>query len=302
MAPLALYARWFPPERFSTFAGIQLGLGSLGALLRDRAARLRHRELRLARRRFSASASAPVLIGVLIWLIVTRRSARRDIDAAHGDAARKRRRHLAGDPHAVDRPRLRGAARELFELRAGRRVSGAGRISPTSTATTSRRAATSCSSRRWRRSSARSSGGRCDRLFGSYKLPVLIGAGTDCRRAGLLALRRHAAAVTLLLSGSRCSAFRPASTSVVMAHGRSLVPPHLLGRGHHAAQHRHHGRRVPGRSSSAAPSSTCFRSRDGAYPLEAYRLVFGLQAVLVLIGFVWFISAAAGRAPLGRGL
>ena len=33
MAPFALYARWFPPERFSTLAGIQLGLGSLGALL-----------------------------------------------------------------------------------------------------------------------------------------------------------------------------------------------------------------------------------------------------------------------------
>ena len=33
MAPVALYARWFPPERFSTFAGIHLGVGSLGALL-----------------------------------------------------------------------------------------------------------------------------------------------------------------------------------------------------------------------------------------------------------------------------
>ena len=33
MAPCALYARWFPPERFSTFTGIHLGLGTLGALL-----------------------------------------------------------------------------------------------------------------------------------------------------------------------------------------------------------------------------------------------------------------------------
>src|ERR1051325_1144699 len=32
MAPCALYARWFPPERFSTFTGIQVGLGSLGAI------------------------------------------------------------------------------------------------------------------------------------------------------------------------------------------------------------------------------------------------------------------------------
>ena len=40
MAPLALYARRFPPERFATLVGIQIGLGTLGTLLRDRAARL----------------------------------------------------------------------------------------------------------------------------------------------------------------------------------------------------------------------------------------------------------------------
>ena len=49
MAPVALYARWFPPERFSTFAGIQLGLGSLGAIFATAPLAYRHRELRLAR-------------------------------------------------------------------------------------------------------------------------------------------------------------------------------------------------------------------------------------------------------------
>ena len=33
MAPLALYASAVPPERFATLAGIQLGVGTLGALL-----------------------------------------------------------------------------------------------------------------------------------------------------------------------------------------------------------------------------------------------------------------------------
>jgi MFS family permease len=33
MAPLALYARRFPPERFATLVGLQLGLGSIGTLL-----------------------------------------------------------------------------------------------------------------------------------------------------------------------------------------------------------------------------------------------------------------------------
>ena len=33
MAPLALYARTFPPDRFSVLAGLQLGIGSAGGLL-----------------------------------------------------------------------------------------------------------------------------------------------------------------------------------------------------------------------------------------------------------------------------
>ena len=32
MAPLAFYARRFPPSRFGLFTGIQLGLGTLGTL------------------------------------------------------------------------------------------------------------------------------------------------------------------------------------------------------------------------------------------------------------------------------
>ena len=33
MAPLALYARWFPPAQFSTITGLQLGVGTLGSLI-----------------------------------------------------------------------------------------------------------------------------------------------------------------------------------------------------------------------------------------------------------------------------
>src|SRR5207244_2408394 len=32
VAPLTLYARWFAPERFSTLAGIHIGIGTLGTL------------------------------------------------------------------------------------------------------------------------------------------------------------------------------------------------------------------------------------------------------------------------------
>jgi hypothetical protein len=36
----------------------------------------------------------------------------------------------------------------------------------------------------------------------------------------------------------------------------------------------------------------------GAYPLEAYRLVFGLQAILVLTGFIAYFGSRDSR--LGR--
>ncbi len=70
MAPVALYARWFPPERFSTFAGIQLGLGSLGAIFAT--APLAFATASFGwRMTFLGVGVCAALIGVLVWLIVT---------------------------------------------------------------------------------------------------------------------------------------------------------------------------------------------------------------------------------------
>jgi nitrate/nitrite transporter NarK len=69
MAPCALYARWFPPERFSTLTGIQLGLGSLGALLAT--APLAFATAWVGwRATFLGIGSSAALIGVVVWLIV----------------------------------------------------------------------------------------------------------------------------------------------------------------------------------------------------------------------------------------
>ena len=70
MAPVALYARWFAPERFSTFAGIQLGVGSLGALFAT--APLAYATASYGwRTTFLGVGACAALIGMLIWLIVT---------------------------------------------------------------------------------------------------------------------------------------------------------------------------------------------------------------------------------------
>ena len=105
MAPVALYARWFPPERFSTFTGIQIGLGIVRRDLCDRAVGVRHRDLRLAHdvsgRWHLRGADRRVDLADR-----HRRPARALNPRRQGDVARKHRRHLAGDPHAVDGPYL----------------------------------------------------------------------------------------------------------------------------------------------------------------------------------------------------
>jgi MFS family permease len=70
MAPVALYARWFPPEKFSTFAGIQLGLGSLGAIFAT--APLAYATASYGwRMTFLGVGVCAAAIGLLVWLIVT---------------------------------------------------------------------------------------------------------------------------------------------------------------------------------------------------------------------------------------
>src|SRR4029078_5407680 len=70
MAPIALYARWSPPDRCSTFAGIQLGRGSLGAIFAT--APLAYATASFGwRMTFLGVGVCAAVIGVLVWLIVT---------------------------------------------------------------------------------------------------------------------------------------------------------------------------------------------------------------------------------------
>ena len=87
----------------------------------------------------------------------------------------------------------------------------------------------------------------------------------------------------LLLAAFAILGFSTGMTSVVMSHGRSLVPPHLLGRCITLLNIGTMGGGFLVQFVSGAVIDL-FPSQDGAYPLEAYRLVFGLQAVLVLVG------------------
>jgi MFS family permease len=96
--------------------------------------------------------------------------------------------------------------------------------------------------------------------------------------------------VPLLLLTFALVGFSTGMTSVVMAHGRSLVAPHLLGR---TITLLNIGTMGGGFLVQFVSGSiiNLFSAPGGVYPLEAYRLVFGLQAVLVLVGFLVYLGS-----------
>ena len=86
-------------------------------------------------------------------------------------------------------------------------------------------------------------------------------------------------------------------TSVVMSHGRSLVAPHLLGRTITLLNIGTMGGGFLVQFVSGFVINL-FPTEGGAYPLEAYRLVFALQACLVLTGFLVYFGSR--ESHLGR--
>jgi MFS family permease len=282
MAPVALYARWFPPERFSTFTGIQIGLGSFGAIFAT--APLAFATATFGwRMTFLGVGICAALIGVLIWLIVT------DDPPGVKSTPHKEtwRESIAGIWQVIRTPSMGRIF--LMQLSIypsyvlvvglwggpylthiyGFDLQGRGDVLLVAAL------AGVLGSFAW---------GPSERLFRSYKLPILIGAGMCFIPLALLAAF-GTLPIPLLLAALALIGFSTGVISIVMSHGRSLVAPHLLGRtitllnigtmgGGFLVQF------ISGTIINLFPTQT------GAYPLEAYRLVFALQAVLVLAGLV----------------
>ena len=123
MAPVALYARWFAPEQFSTFTGIHLGVGTLGALLATAPLAFVAGNIRLARG-LSRSRHCHRCHWTADMAHRQRRSAGAHHRTAQRNTARKRCGYLAGDPHAFDRAHLSTATHRLSELCTGGRPVG----------------------------------------------------------------------------------------------------------------------------------------------------------------------------------
>jgi predicted MFS family arabinose efflux permease len=294
MAPCALYARWFPPERFSTFAGIQLGLGSLGALLAT--APLAFATAAVGwRMTFVGIAVCTAAIGVVIWLLVTDDPPGVKTEPRHETV----KESLAGIWQVIRTPSMgRVFMAQLSSYPSylliiglwggpylthvyGFDLQGRGEILFLAALTQV------VASFFW---------GPSDRLFGSYKVPVMIGIGT-CFVSLVLLAALGELPLPLLLIAFVMIGSSTGQTSLVMSHGRSLVPPHLLGRAITLLNIGTMGGGFLVQFISGLIIDL-FPTQGGAYPLEAYRLVFGLQAVLVLIGFIAYFGSR--ESHLGR--
>jgi MFS family permease len=291
MGPLAIYARRFPPERFATLTGLQIGFGSIGGLLAT--APLAFAAAMIGwRGSFLAVAAATAVIALLVALVVT-------------DAPRQ-----AGPSQRAET--LGESIAGLFALF---RIPSFGRLFLLNLASYSSYAlvvglwggpylahvygygltgrgevlflaavAQILGSLAW---------GPMDRVFGSHKVPVLLGAGLSIAALTVIAIFGTLPPAMLILWFCLLG-FVCAYTPVMIAHGKSLFPPHLIGRGISVLNMATMGGVFLAQAVSGAVIDL-FPAPDGVYPLVAYQVVFGLQALFLTVA--WFVYLGS-RDPL----
>ena len=291
MAPLALYARRFPPERFTVLAGIQISIGTIGTLLVT--APLAWASAGIGwRATFLVVAGLVVICALLVAVVVSEED---PAQPAHRETLRE---SLAG---VVEVTRMRSfvplflmnfmsyssyvlivglwggpylahvygygltARGDLLMLPALSHIVGVVA---------------------W---------GYAERLFGAYKPLVVVGALGTAAALGLLALvgkpEPFWLGVWLTVFG-----FLAGYLPVLIAHGRSFLPPHLVGRGMTLFNIGTMGGTFVVQLISGALIEL-FPSAGGAYPLDAYRLVFGVQALTVLAASLAYMTMRQAPPP-----
>jgi MFS family permease len=272
MAPLTIYARRFPPERFAFLTSLQLGVGSAGTLIAT--APLAGAAAAIGwRSSFAAVAAVTAVFAVVVLLLVPDDTTRRDRretwrEAFAGVAAATRRPSFwrvflahgtsyasfatiiglwAGpwltDVHGADL-QLRGS---LLLIGAGAQMLGVFA---------------------W---------GYADRFMRSYRRSVLLAASLSAvllAAAAVLPLTLFGAAVWLALFG-----FTVAYGPIVTSHGKSLFPPELTGRGITLLNMGTMGGVFLFQSGTGALVDFVGRNPAGGYSAAAYQAVFLVMAM-----------------------
>jgi MFS family permease len=277
MGPLTIYSRWFPPERFSTLVGIQLGVSGLGVI--GATAPLAYSTGLIGwRMSFLAVAGIAAVVGVFVYLIA------RD------------------DPPGRERPRSGETLRQGFAgLGEVVRVPSflpvfAMQFAGYSTFVTVFGL--------WagpylahiygydldRRGNvlfllaivhliASASWGPVDRIFRGYKTPAVIGAGMTVASLGWIAAVGQPSE-SMLLVWFVVFGFFASCTAVITAHGRSLFPVEYVGRGLTLMNLGTMGGVFVLQAATGAVVGL-FDAPGGTYPLDAYRAAFGLLAAVL---------------------
>jgi MFS family permease len=277
MASLAIYSQRFRPDRFATLTGLQYGIGSVGALLATAPFAFAAATIGW-RASFVVVAVVTFVVGVFVALVVKDDAAARA--ARHREslyeailgivtvlrtpsAGRLFLMHLAGYSSYALFVGLWGGPYlshiygydltgrgELLLIPALAQIAGAFLWGPT------------------------------DRLFGCYKVPVLLGAGMTVATLVVIALAGAPPLPWLIVWMVAFGVL--AFTPPLIAHGKSLFPPHLVGRGLTLLNMASMGGVFVTQAVSGAVINL-FPADAGRYPLVAYQCVFFLQALFVLI-------------------
>ena len=295
MAPLAVYARQFSPQRFATVTGLHIGIGTVGTLLAT--APLAFSTVAIGwRGSFLAVAVATLCIGVLIALFVKdQRIERTRRETLHES--------LAGIVAVIRTPSVvRLFVMQLVVYSSFAQIAGLwggpylthvygydlearGNLLLIPVLTQI------LGSFVW---------GPMDRVMGSYQRPVLLGAALTALLFGWLAAAGTLPSPLLLMwlaVFGAVSAYVP----VLVAHGRALFPLHLVGRGLTVLNVGSMGGVFVCQIVSGWVIALFPTAPGGGYPLAAYRLVFALQAAVILLAcLVYFGANDPAREPRAK--
>jgi MFS family permease len=286
IAALAIYARRFPPDRFATLAGLQVGIGTVGTLIAT--APLAFSTMAIGwRGSFLLVAAITCLIALVLAFVVKDDGT----TPAHG-RHETLRESLFGILTVVRTPSLgrlfllNMAAYSSFALIVGLwggpylahvygydlEARGAFLLIPV--------LAQIIGSLVW---------GPMDRIARSYKLPVALGALATAAALGYLALVGTLSPAALVVWFAAFG-FLCAYVPVLIAHGRALFPLDLIGRGLSVFNMASMGGVFLVQITSGLLIELFPTGPDGAYALDAYRLVFGLQAAFILLATLAYLG------------
>jgi nitrate/nitrite transporter NarK len=295
VGPVALYSQWFAADRLSTLTGIQLGVGTLGSLIATAplAFLVGHVGWRLS---FVAVAVIGAAITALVGLIV------RDRPNHHRGNSETLAQVLAGvsevarTPSALRLAFLQFAAYPSFATILT--LWGGPWLADVYGMDLAQRGQTL-----FILAGAQAAGlflwGPSDRLFGSYKRPIIAGVVCSLLLLALAAIVElpRAALSAWMVAFGLATAFLP----VMVAHGRTLFPNRLVGRGITLINVGTMAGVFVLQSLAGAiigrfePITLAGHS---AYPAEAYRAMFALLAVVLALALGVYAGALDPRERL----